>query len=54
MNPEKALQEIESALNAAIAKGVFGNMESAAFIFQCLQTVKAKVNESGTDTASGK
>lgn len=48
MNPEKALLEIESALNAAVSKGVFANMESAAFIFQCVQTVKAKINEAGT------
>ena len=37
---KEAFQSIESAMNAAIQKGTFVNLESAAYIFQCIKIVK--------------
>jgi len=49
MKPTEALQQIEVALNAAIQKGAFANMEAAAYIFNCLQVVKKALEQ--TDPA---
>ena len=47
----EALNNIEQALNAAIQKGVFANMQSAAYLFQCLQVLK---NDTGNmDNSNG-
>lgn len=35
-----AISNIEAALNAAIQKGVFADMQSAAYLFKCLQVLK--------------
>ena len=40
MDQNEALKQIENALNAAIQKGVFGDMQTAAFIFNCLTVLK--------------
>lgn len=50
MNPKvkEAFSSIESAMNAAISKGVFVNLESAAYIFNCLKVVRDEL-EFGND-----
>lgn len=45
MDKLKAIQEIENALNAAVAKGVFPNMDSAAYLFQCVQIIKQELQK---------
>lgn len=40
MKPTEALLQIEAALNAAIQKGAFANLEAATYIFNCVQVVK--------------
>lgn len=42
----KAIETIEQALNAAVQKGVFADMQSAAFVFNCLQILK---NDTGNN-----
>lgn len=37
---KQALEALEQALNAAIQKGVFADLNSAAYLFQCLQSLK--------------
>jgi hypothetical protein len=43
MKPDQALKEIANALNAAIQKGVFADVQSAAFIFNCLNVIEQAI-----------
>jgi hypothetical protein len=47
---KEALASIESAMNAAISKGTFINLESAAYIFNCLKIVKDAIEHGGSDS----
>ena len=47
---KEAYQSIESAMNAAISKGVFVNMESAAYIFNCLKIVRDAIEHGSNDS----
>lgn len=45
MKPTEALLQIEAALNAAIQKGAFANLEAATYIFNCLQVIKNELTK---------
>lgn len=47
---KEAMQSIESAMNAAVSKGVFVNLESAAYIFNCLKIVKDELEFGSSDS----
>lgn len=40
MNPIEALKQIESALNIAVQRGIFADLQSATVVFQSLQILK--------------
>jgi hypothetical protein len=47
---KEAFQSIESALNASASKGVFVNLESAAYIFNCLKVIKDAIEHGSNDS----
>ena len=49
MKPDQAIKEIENVINAAISKGVFADIQSAAFIFNCLNVIKQKIGNVDSD-----
>lgn len=51
MDQNEALKQIENALNVAIQKGIFADMQSAAYIFNCLTVLKQSIgNGSGNNS----
>jgi hypothetical protein len=49
MNEQQALQVIEQAINAAIAKGTFVNIHEANAIYQALFTLSEKLKTQKND-----
>lgn len=47
---KEAMQSIESAMNAAVSKGVFVNLESAAYIFNCVKVLKDELEFRSNDS----
>lgn len=45
ITPVQALDQIEQAINAAMQRGVFQNLQSATFISNCIVIVRDAINK---------